>query len=244
MSLIYEVLNYAQKNKYSRLQSVFTYIDKEQPLHLDFGKHTFGGPFTEGEVEDVKAVFHLTSHTIAGGCSWSSNHVLFLCFVCLFVCFLYFFVSVFDFAQFKPLWKHLIMFLKWKWPVILCLLVPIPVRRIYVDPIFNKYFPSMLKMIGAKFCIMFSNHNGQIVCWFSWTFLQQCILLNFDDKTATGIYYPIPLYWEVMGVCEWSWFGNDIVLLVWICDGSDTKQNERNNDRTGSNFFQHWWLVV
>ena len=34
-----------------------TYIDEEQPSRLDFGKHKFGGPFTEEEVEDVKTIF-------------------------------------------------------------------------------------------------------------------------------------------------------------------------------------------
>ena len=54
IKLIFQVLNYARKNKYPRLRSAFTYIDEEQPSRLDFGKHKFGGPFTEEEVEDVK----------------------------------------------------------------------------------------------------------------------------------------------------------------------------------------------
>ena len=58
IKLIFGVLNYARKNKYPRLRSAFTYIDEEQPSCLDFGKHKFGGPFTEEEVEDVKTVFH------------------------------------------------------------------------------------------------------------------------------------------------------------------------------------------
>ena len=65
IKLIYEVLNYAQKNKYPRLRSAFTYIDEEQPSRLDFGKHKFGGPFTEEEVEDVKTVFRLMPLLVA-----------------------------------------------------------------------------------------------------------------------------------------------------------------------------------
>ena len=61
LKLIFQVLNYAQKNKYPQLRSAFTYIDEEQPSRLDFGKHKFGGPFTEEEVEDVKTVFRLTA---------------------------------------------------------------------------------------------------------------------------------------------------------------------------------------
>ena len=61
INLIFGVLNYARKNKYPRLRSAFTYIDEEQPSRLDFGKHKFGGPFTEEEVEDVKTIFRFLS---------------------------------------------------------------------------------------------------------------------------------------------------------------------------------------
>ena len=60
IKLIFRVLNYARKNRCPRLRSAFTYIDEEQPSRLDFGKHKFGGPFTEEEVEDVKTLFRLT----------------------------------------------------------------------------------------------------------------------------------------------------------------------------------------
>ena len=61
IKLIFGVLNYARKNKYPRLRSAFTYIDEEQPSCLDFGKHKFGEPFTEEEVEDVKTIFRFLS---------------------------------------------------------------------------------------------------------------------------------------------------------------------------------------
>ena len=54
VKLIFQVLNYARKNKCPRLRSALTYIDEEHPSRIDFGKHKFGGPFTEEEVEDVK----------------------------------------------------------------------------------------------------------------------------------------------------------------------------------------------
>ena len=47
---------YARKNKCPRLCSALTYIDEEHPSRIDFGKHKFGGPFTDEEVEDVKTV--------------------------------------------------------------------------------------------------------------------------------------------------------------------------------------------
>ena len=45
---IFRVLNYARKTKYPKHRSAFTYIDEEEPSRLDYGKHKFGGPFTEG----------------------------------------------------------------------------------------------------------------------------------------------------------------------------------------------------
>ena len=56
---IFKVLNYARKTKYPEHRSAFTYIDEEEPSRLDYGKHKFGGPFTEEEVEDVKTMFRL-----------------------------------------------------------------------------------------------------------------------------------------------------------------------------------------
>ena len=65
IKLIFQVLNYARKNKCPRLRSAFTYIDEEHPSRIDFGKHKFGGPFTEEEVEDVKTIFRLDHY-----CCW------------------------------------------------------------------------------------------------------------------------------------------------------------------------------
>ena len=42
------------------MPSTLQCIDEEHPSCVDFGKHKFGGPFTEEEVEDVKTVFRLT----------------------------------------------------------------------------------------------------------------------------------------------------------------------------------------
>ena len=55
----FRVLNYARKTKYPERRSALTYIDEEEPSRLDYGKHKFGGPFTEEEVEDVKTIFRM-----------------------------------------------------------------------------------------------------------------------------------------------------------------------------------------
>ena len=65
IKLILEVLNYTRKHKFPWLRSALTYIDEEHPSRIDFGKHKFGGPFTEEEVEDVKTIYHLTPLLVA-----------------------------------------------------------------------------------------------------------------------------------------------------------------------------------
>ena len=55
----FKVLNYARKTKYPERRSALTYIDEEEPTRLDYGKHKFGGPFTEEEVEDIKTILRM-----------------------------------------------------------------------------------------------------------------------------------------------------------------------------------------
>ena len=56
---IFQVLNYARKNKYPRNRSALTYWENSVTSRLDLGKDKYGGPFTVEQVEDVKTVFRL-----------------------------------------------------------------------------------------------------------------------------------------------------------------------------------------
>ena len=134
MKLIYEVLKYARKNKCPRLRSAFTYIDEEQPSRLDFGKHKFGGPFTEEEVEDVKTVFRLTPLLVAVvGPATMSFSIL----------------DQFGLHTIETSMKTFDCVSEMKMTMsYLALFVLIPVHRIFVCRMFKKYFPSMLKIIG------------------------------------------------------------------------------------------------
>ena len=64
----FRVLNYARKTKYPERRSALTYIDEEEPSRLDYGKHKFGGPFTEEEVEDVKTILRVLPITTINLC--------------------------------------------------------------------------------------------------------------------------------------------------------------------------------
>ena len=59
VSLIFKVLKYAAKHKYSVQRSAFTYCENEQPTRLDYGKSKYGGPFTTEQVEDVKTFWRV-----------------------------------------------------------------------------------------------------------------------------------------------------------------------------------------
>ena len=131
IKLIFQVLNYARKNKCPRLRSALTYIDEEHPSRLDFGKHKFGGPFTEEEVEDVKTIFRLTPILL------SSFGVAFLCELGL--------------SQLSVN-KHTIKCVSTQEEhIAICLatFLLIPVYRFIVYPLACKHIPSLLKMTGA-----------------------------------------------------------------------------------------------
>ena len=57
--LIAKVLKFAKKHKYPINRSALTYWEKSIPSRLDLGKEKYGGPFGEGEVEDVKTLFRI-----------------------------------------------------------------------------------------------------------------------------------------------------------------------------------------
>lgn len=60
LKLIFSVLRYAMKNKYPRLRSAYVYWDDKRYSRIDFTKVKFGGPFTAGQVEDVKTFFRMS----------------------------------------------------------------------------------------------------------------------------------------------------------------------------------------
>ena len=133
IKLIFQVLNYARKNKCPRLRSALTYIDEEHPSRLDFGKHKFGGPFTEEEVEDVKTIFRLMPLImLACGilfCELSISH---------------------NFAKKAFKWLNTSYILNID---AMCFIL-IPVYRFIVYPLARKHLPSLLKMIGAGLILL------------------------------------------------------------------------------------------
>ncbi len=77
IKLIFQVLNYARRNKYPRNRSALTFWENSIPSRLDLGKDKYGGPFTIEQVEDVRTFFRLFPVLISvygfGLCSYTNN---------------------------------------------------------------------------------------------------------------------------------------------------------------------------
>ena len=56
---IFQVLKYSFTHKLPVRRSALTYWETKIPSRIDFGKHKYGGPFTNEEVEDMKSFFRL-----------------------------------------------------------------------------------------------------------------------------------------------------------------------------------------
>ena len=196
IKLIFQVLNYARKNKYPCLRSAFTYIDEEQPSRLDFGKHKFGGPFTEEEVEDVKTAFRLTpllmsiigpSFTLAVYDQFDLHAILTTkqTFECI--------------KDLKETLSYATAFLL------------IPIYRFIVYPLVGKHVPSMLKIMGMGLLLCLVTMVTKFAIDSTEHFYSNASHCIFDGKGATGT-IPIPLYWVL--IIE---IVNGIGVVVTMC---------------------------
>ena len=170
---IFKVLNYARKTKYPEHRSAFTYIDEEEPSRLDYGKHKFGGPFTEEEVEDVKTIFRLLP-VFLNICGASINSMT-NAFILL--------STTLDLH-----YNTIILFVL---PLLL-----IPAYRFIVFPLLHNHIPSLLRRAGAGLVIILIGnlfnltvdtiehlHSNNTQCMFS------------DTSHGSANILSIPLYW-------------------------------------------------
>ena len=180
---IYQVLNYARKNKCPRHRSALTYIDEEHPSRIDFGKHKFGGPFTEEEVEDVKTVFRFVP----------------LLLVTLFGAYLtldtYDQLSLHAFQTTKKTF-YCVQNMKFSICHVTSFFL-IPLYRFILYPLIGKYIPSMLKVIAAGLCLCFAVSLIQLTVLsisHLYSNASHCIF-DYGMDTPT---IPIPLYWVLI----------------------------------------------
>ena len=173
IKLIFQVLNYARKNKCPRLRSALTYIDEEHPSRLDFGKHKFGGPFTEEEeeeVEDVKTIFRLTPLLVF------LYGVVFLCELNL--------------SQIPVTNQVIGCLINFEDNAINDLsFVLIPVYRFIVYPLARKHIPSMFKMIGAGLILCLVSTVINTVVAATGYFLEQSQNITMPDTLQMSMYW-------------------------------------------------------
>ena len=200
--IIYKVLNYARKTKYPERRSAFTYIDEEEPSRLDYGKHKFGGPFTEEEVEDVKTILRL----------------------------LPLFLSVFgalvaDDLEYNDYFQtHIISAPN---ELVNCVrrlqafafyisaIILIPAYRFIMIPLLQNRIPSLMKRAGTGFVLVFIGtlldltldtighlHSNNTHCM-------------FDTYSGSANTLPVPLYWLLLSDIVFG-IGAAIVLVTTI----------------------------
>ena len=183
--IIFKVINYARKTKYPEHRSAFTYIDEEEPSRLDYGKHKFGGPFTEEEVEDVKTILRLLPLFLSTFGALVANNLA-------------------HEDYFQP---HIISTAEELLPCVermhqltlyVLIIILIPVYRFIVIPLLQNHIPSLMKraVTGFVLCLLGTLldltldtighlHSNNTHCM-------------FDTKSGSVNTLPIPLYWLIL----------------------------------------------
>ena len=207
--LIFNVLNYARKNKSARNRSAFTYIDEEQPSRLDLANTKFGGPFTEEQVEDVKTTLRLLSLIVLMNL-----------------------ISMVQTTE-SILPQHLIHDENnWKYRLIigsklfvdaLVGLLAIPAYNFIILPLFHKYIPNMLKRIGMGMCLYLLalvaniaiDTTGQVMKWSqtNYTHNESTIACLLQSNVSDDSQLPFEYYWTLIPTVLTS-LGNLILKIT------------------------------
>ena len=200
--IIFKVLNYARKTKYPERRSAFTYIDEEEPSRLDYGKHKFGGPFTEEEVEDVKTILRLLPLFLSSFGALVANDMAYKD---------HFQAHIFSTPNellpcVEQLQKLILYFL---------VVVLIPAYRFIMLPLLHNYIPSLIKRAGTGFVLCFIStllnltldtighlHSNNTHCM-------------FDTYSESANTLPIPLYWLLLSDIVFG-IGAAIVIVTII----------------------------
>ena len=194
IKLIFQVLNYARKNKYPKNRSSLTYWEEDYPSRLDLGKEKYGGPISEEEVEDVRTILQLTP---------------------LLICPMLFYLPA---GKLEKQWYNYMNPSNIYWSLysiisvtpLLAFTVLIPVFYFIINPFFNKYLPSMLKAIGTGSLLLFLSLLVQIsldiVIHIESEELQQCVYKNYT------LVLPINYHWVILQMVLYA-IGSVIMLV-------------------------------
>ena len=142
--LVFNVVKYSWDHKYPVNHSAFTYWEKDIPSRIDLGKHKYGGPFTNEQVEDIKTLLQLLLLIISlfgfqlSGDGYSLSEYMMYNLGC------------------PTLWTMLLLVLNPEHVTLLVIVIGIPLYQLCVKRYFGKYIPNLLKRvrIGLFLCLI------------------------------------------------------------------------------------------
>ena len=142
--LIINVIKFAWKHKYPVNRSAFTYWENDIPSRIDLGKHKYGGPFTNEQVEDVKTLLQLLILILSlfgfqlSGDGYSLSQYMMNNLGC------------------PTSWTMALLVLNPEHVTLLVILIGIPLYQFFIKKYFAKYTPNLLKRVhfGLFICLI------------------------------------------------------------------------------------------
>ena len=142
--LIINVIKFAWKHKYPVNRSAFTYWENDIPSRIDLGKHKYGGPFTNEQVEDVKTLLQLLILIMSlfgfqlSGDGYSLSQYMMNNLGC------------------PTFWSMLLLVMNPEHVTLLVILIGIPLYQFFIKNYFAKYTPNLMKRvhIGLFICLI------------------------------------------------------------------------------------------
>ena len=177
----FKVLNYARKTKYPEHRSALTYIDEEEPSRLDYGKHKFGGPFTEEEVEDIKTILRMLIFfvvTLMGNLFFDEFNSLVHAQI------------IPSTADTRRCVESLTELAIYSTAVIM-----IPVYRLILFPLIRNKLPNYLKRVGAGLVLVFISSLLDLTLDTIGHTLSNSTQCMFDTSSVPANTLPISPYW-------------------------------------------------
>ena len=141
------VVGFARRHKVPIQRSAFTYWEDDIPTGLDLGKNKYGGPFTTEQVENVKAFFGIVYIFIALGPIFTADIA-----ASAFLPILKYHVD-----NWYPGGDHYIGYTVFTnggtfYPFFIIILIPVFLK--IINPLFQRYIPTILKRIGIGLCLI------------------------------------------------------------------------------------------
>ena len=141
--LVHGVVRFAIKHKHPIKRSAFTYCNDERPSRIDYGKQSYGGPFTTEQVEDVKSFLNITKVLISLGPAFLLDLTG---------------ITIFRHHRLrqKPLSKnpYKTIFLENGILSPLLIAICIPCYLVLIKPFFSRYIPNMFKRMGLNIVML------------------------------------------------------------------------------------------